>query len=380
MKKLKLLGVGVTVLFVVLCVFITPNVFADNVEKQITAWFNSIAIKVNGKQVQSDNFIYEGTTYVPLRAISELLGKEVIWDNDTRTVEINDMSEKDDFQGNSAGNFSNLGKLVGDENWIYLSYKKHVASNSDEDGLYKMKPDGSQILKIAPQVPQYLNLDGQHLYYAANGIYKADVNGTGLQKLTDAGNTLILAGDWLYFNDDDNNIWRMGKDGSDKRKMVEGKLVAVAGNRLYYTKDSSLFATDLASEKEAKLYSFTAERYSIPIVQRGKIYYTDYKSIYRLNSDGTNQETLYTTDKDNLFSINVYDGEVLVTEGNSGNHGDKSFVKIPLDGGAPQKSIVGGLQIFTAPTNNYVTDFSAGYHSWYFLDQDKRSEIKIASE
>ncbi len=31
---------------------------------------------------------YEGSTYVPLRAISEMLGAEVNWNNDTRTIEI----------------------------------------------------------------------------------------------------------------------------------------------------------------------------------------------------------------------------------------------------------------------------------------------------
>ncbi len=41
---------------------------------------------VNGKIV--DPFIYEGTTYVPIRAVGEALGKTVSWDGTTKTVYI----------------------------------------------------------------------------------------------------------------------------------------------------------------------------------------------------------------------------------------------------------------------------------------------------
>ncbi len=45
---------------------------------------------VKGNEV--DAFIYEGTTYVPLRAVGEALGAEVSWDKEEKTVYVN--SEK----------------------------------------------------------------------------------------------------------------------------------------------------------------------------------------------------------------------------------------------------------------------------------------------
>lgn len=58
--------------------------------KKIDAWFGDIKLMVNGSQVQSDAqpFMYNNTTYVPLRLISEALGQKVGWDQNTYTVSV----------------------------------------------------------------------------------------------------------------------------------------------------------------------------------------------------------------------------------------------------------------------------------------------------
>jgi hypothetical protein len=158
--------------------YVAPVTWAKSAEQQIVAWFNTITIKVNGNQVEADNFIYEGTTYVPLRAISEMLGKKVSWDDATKTVSITDESTKEPpLRGNSPSNLSNSGRLVGDEDWIYVSFKDHITNGSAKDGLYRMKPDGSKQIKLTSQTPEYLNMDTSHLYYADNGIYRMDEDG-----------------------------------------------------------------------------------------------------------------------------------------------------------------------------------------------------------
>ena len=63
--------------------------------KTIEVAFNSVNITVNGKKVNADNILYDGTTYVPLRAVAEALGKDVGWDQSTNTVSINDKVESD---------------------------------------------------------------------------------------------------------------------------------------------------------------------------------------------------------------------------------------------------------------------------------------------
>ena len=62
--------------------------------------FTGVSIFVDGRELHPSDvkgneveaFIYEGTTYVPLRAVGEALGAEVSWNKDTKTVYLN--SEK----------------------------------------------------------------------------------------------------------------------------------------------------------------------------------------------------------------------------------------------------------------------------------------------
>ena len=49
---------------------------------------NSTTISANYKPVNADNFIYNDTTYVPLRAVTESLGCTVDWNDETRDIAI----------------------------------------------------------------------------------------------------------------------------------------------------------------------------------------------------------------------------------------------------------------------------------------------------
>lgn len=64
----------------------TMEEMPDPYNAKIDAVPNKVNILVNGTKVKENNFLYEGTTYVPLRAISEMLDKEVLWDQETSTV------------------------------------------------------------------------------------------------------------------------------------------------------------------------------------------------------------------------------------------------------------------------------------------------------
>lgn len=83
------------------------SVFAGDGTQSIHVVLNKINIAVNGKIAAKtgDNYtldsgksvpfsiLYDGTTYLPLRKVSELVGKDIGWDGQTSTADIKDKIE-----------------------------------------------------------------------------------------------------------------------------------------------------------------------------------------------------------------------------------------------------------------------------------------------
>lgn len=65
----------------------------------ITVTYDNVKVVVDGRQIQFgkdskgkqiEPFIYNGTTYLPLRAVAEAVGKQVQWDANTKTAFLGD--------------------------------------------------------------------------------------------------------------------------------------------------------------------------------------------------------------------------------------------------------------------------------------------------
>lgn len=52
--------------------------------------FGRVKLMVNGEAVDKETMLYDGTTYIPLRAAAETLGMEVTYDDETKTAYIDD--------------------------------------------------------------------------------------------------------------------------------------------------------------------------------------------------------------------------------------------------------------------------------------------------
>lgn len=77
----------------------------------IEAVYNNIKIVVDGKEIHpnSEPFISNGTTYLPVRAVSEALGKEVTWDGPNYTVYIGNMKGQLDTPSLLLSDADNIG-------------------------------------------------------------------------------------------------------------------------------------------------------------------------------------------------------------------------------------------------------------------------------
>ncbi|WP_099192360.1 ribosomal-processing cysteine protease Prp [Tepidibacter mesophilus] len=85
MKKLHILIGGI------MCIILFTGIAAaSEITETINVVFNKVNLEVNGQPVKSNNILYNGTTYVPLRSVSEMMNKKIEWNGNTNTANIND--------------------------------------------------------------------------------------------------------------------------------------------------------------------------------------------------------------------------------------------------------------------------------------------------
>lgn len=118
----------------------TVGVFAYT--DYIEAVYNNIKIVVDGKEIHPDSqpFISNGTTYLPVRAVSEALGKEVYWDGPNYTVYIGNMNGGLDYPSLKLVDATNIGAGWGKTTHLtdnYGSYHSNaVVCNGNYTGEY----------------------------------------------------------------------------------------------------------------------------------------------------------------------------------------------------------------------------------------------------
>lgn len=86
---------------VIITLILTTSVFAAPIEQTIKVIYNNIKVIVNGIQIDMrdannnkvEPFNYNGTVYLPVRAIGQALGKDVRWDGKNNAVVVSDIQD-----------------------------------------------------------------------------------------------------------------------------------------------------------------------------------------------------------------------------------------------------------------------------------------------
>ena len=144
----------------IVCGFLSTTVAfaAGGVMKEI---FFGINVVVDGQTARFPDdmrpFIMDGRTFLPLRAISELLGKPVDYDASTNTAYV---GRRMDVSISNVGNTSANIKSGG-----YMAIKDDRIYYDAPDGLYSMKTDGSDAQKLINDRASYINVIGDRIYY-----------------------------------------------------------------------------------------------------------------------------------------------------------------------------------------------------------------------
>lgn len=110
--RVRFLLYAVPVFMFILMASVLPA-FADGIPKSIDVFMNSANIMINGKIANIPDINYQNSLFVPLREFSQLLGKKVIWDATTKTVNIVDDPQAETKKDSLKGlNIKNIVKIV----------------------------------------------------------------------------------------------------------------------------------------------------------------------------------------------------------------------------------------------------------------------------
>ncbi len=156
------------------------------------------------KPVQGEEgFIYEGRTYVPLRFVSENLGKDVAWDGDTYRIDITDSANSS--QNIESERFQHLySEMAFDNGYLYFY-------ESDSDTIFRWRKDATAKETFLTNVSSMLAVKDGWVYFSVTqnpaslveDLYRIRTDGTNQEKITTDENIewVYVTDDWIYMHD-----------------------------------------------------------------------------------------------------------------------------------------------------------------------------------
>ena len=259
------------VLCVVLLLFLLGyTAYADNLFTKIDVVFNQMNLFVNGRAVEADNILYNGTTYVPLRKAAEMLGKDVIWDEDTNNVNIADRA----FQG--AGDIQTVvsdgtvyvgemadGSPIGYGMMLFADGDRYIGkaekSGPGDCGIYtNVNNDYIYLVKQSKdkKVSEGVFCDGEEVMYIGQKE-NGKKNGLGILQYKDAA----FIGEWTENNPNGLSIWT----GFDNKKYVgETENGIMKGLGILYYPDGTKFIGEINNDKQ--VYGFFYSKSGKPTI------------------------------------------------------------------------------------------------------------------
>lgn len=124
--------------------------------------------------------------------------------------------------------------IMVDNGWIYYCTND---SRIDQNGVYKMKTDGTENTLLYSGVCSQLKLDGEWLYFYHDAHYKMKLDGTELEKLSIDDFAFIVSNGEIFdykgsyasmmneviYYDGRDGIYKVNADGSGETKILDGK-------------------------------------------------------------------------------------------------------------------------------------------------------------
>ena len=173
------------------------TVFAATGYQSAQIYYKNIKIIIDGEQITPkdvlgnivDPFIMDGTTYLPVRAVSEALGMDVVWDGKTYTVYLNtpavppppkpkvtymfDVLQAYEKQGSYTKDYKeNVSfKMLGDE-YTNGCMMENVYMDNDIRALYNLRGQYKTIKGMLGHIDGTSDAEGTFYIYLDDTLYK----------------------------------------------------------------------------------------------------------------------------------------------------------------------------------------------------------------
>jgi hypothetical protein len=259
----------------------------------------------------TENYIFGGPVAVSNSVVNELIPPTI---NVPPIQIIPDINIPDlDIQvpglvstaGNTPGNISNYGFAAIKGDWIYFTLN---------EGLFKVKKDGSSLDKLCDGLPLYLNVVGDFVYFSDSNdqghMYKVKTDGTGKTKLTDDKvEDISVLGNWIYYkNKSDSMPYKVKIDGTGRTKIgVFGvRRMVISGGWIYFMTTGSTEYVDRMKMDGTGVEEIVKKDVRFFNVAGDYIYYAngdDQNKIYKAKISSSNVDTKISDNS--AFMLNV---------------------------------------------------------------------------
>ncbi|MCX4325755.1 MAG: DUF5050 domain-containing protein [Lachnospiraceae bacterium] len=279
--------------------------------------------------------------------------------------------------GNTSGNLLNGGLFCENEGKIYF------ANPYDENKLYSMDDDLSNVKKLVDDRVSYINSAGGYIFYtrrndqlendvdaiislSTTGLFRINTSGHGVKKLyNDPTQVLCLYGNNVYYQHYDQKkgleLYSIKIDGSDGKKLLNEPAApySIHNGKIYYTgwnKDHYIHSLGTSGSGSQVIYAGNCTNLS----RHGSyLYFMDMANNYslcRVSLDGSSVETLVN---ERIATYNIpEDGTSLFYQVDNGT--DNGLYRMDL---TTMKS-----SLITAGDFNYL-NFASGYLFYETFDQ-----------
>lgn len=264
-------------------------------------------------------------------------------------------------KGTTSWNINNDGIAASKGDWIYYQWFGNE-SYDPKGGLYKIKIDGTEKEQIYQGSLFDINVVGDCVYFVSGSITvfggSATRQGTSIKKVnTDGTNSTTImelgsgdgtisdafvVGEWIYYNylmlgSDVSGFYRIKTDGTDQQKLLSYMVSGfdIVEDWIYYSPsnpdkgDEGIFKMK-TDGTEMQLISpiKSLDRFTnIAVVDNWIIYTEDLNELYKVSTDGTDQQEIISND--DLVALNISEEWIYLTTKVSGG---LSLQKIRIDG------------------------------------------------